>query len=354
MDKNEIFIYDETANEKITEEFTFSVIGLSHGHIYAMVKGLLSAGNKVKLKYVYDEDLDLVNNFLKEFPSAIYEADLNVIYKDNETNLIASAAIPFERASIAIKAMNEGKDFFVDKAPLTNLNDLNKLKETIINTKRKYFVYYCESIDNDAAIYARDIIKRGVIGDVFHVSGSAPHRLNIETRPEWFFHKNKTGGIIIDLICHQIHQFLSFTNFDSCKVISARSENFAHKDKDMDDFGDVMVTCENGATGYFRVDWFSPKGINTWGDSRMVIEGTKGYIELRKNCNIGFDNMPDHIYVATEDGVFYDNVHGKAKNTYFYDLISDCLSRTDKATDLTRSLNAIEASIIAQNLADAT
>ena len=352
MKKEYIFIFKDKAEKLIEKSLCISVIGLAHGHIYSMVKGLLNAGKSIKLKYVYDEDTRLVDSFLKEFPEAVFEKNTDKIFIDPETKLIVSADIPSRRAEIGIKAMKNGKDYFVDKAPMTSLKQITEVKKVMAETKRKYFVYYCESIDNDAAIYARDLIKRGVIGKVFHVSGAAPHRLNIETRPWWFFNKDYTGGILTDLICHQIHQFLDFSGADSCKVISARTDNFAHKDRDMDDFGDVMVTADNGVTGHFRVDWFSPAGINTWGDSRMIIEGTKGYIELRKNCDIGFNNKPDHVYVATEEGVYYENVNGKAQNNFFYNLLNDCFNRTDTALDTEVSFNAIEAAITAQNLAD--
>ena len=120
----------------------------------------------------------------------------------------------------------------------------------------------------------------------------------------------------------------------------------------MDDFGDVMVTADNGAVAHLRVDWFSPGGINTWGDSRMFIEGTEGYIELRKNCNISSDSKPDHVFVATEEKVFYDNVNGKSANVFFNNLINDCIYRTDTAINPIRSFNAIKAAITAQNMAD--
>ena len=41
------------------------------------------------------------------------------------------------------------------------------------------------------------------------------------------------------------------------------------------------------ATGYIRVDWFTPDGLNTWGDGRLTILGTEGFIEIRKNCDLG-------------------------------------------------------------------
>jgi hypothetical protein len=52
-----------------------------------------------------------------------------------------------------------------------------------------------------------------------------------------------------------------------------------------EDFGDMMLTGDGGA-GYVRVDWFTPDGLPTWGDGRLFILGTEGYIELRKYVDI--------------------------------------------------------------------
>src|SRR3712207_8630391 len=42
----------------------------------------------------------------------------------------------------------------------------------------------------------------------------------------------------------------------------------------------------NGGTGYIRVDWFTPDGLKTWGDGRLTVLGTDGYIEIRKKIDI--------------------------------------------------------------------
>ncbi len=54
---------------------------------------------------------------------------------------------------------------------------------------------------------------------------------------------------------------------------------------EFEDFGDVMLRGDGGA-GYIRVDWFTPDGLATWGDGRLTILGTDGYIEVRKNIDI--------------------------------------------------------------------
>ena len=43
-----------------------------------------------------------------------------------------------------------------------------------------------------------------------------------------------------------------------------------------------MLLAADGATGYARVDYFTPKGLApAWGDVRFTVVGTEGYLEVR-------------------------------------------------------------------------
>jgi hypothetical protein len=55
-----------------------------------------------------------------------------------------------------------------------------------------------------------------------------------------------------------------------------------------------MVLGDRG-TGYIRVDWYSPDGLGTWGDGRLFILGTEGYIELRKYIDIAGRKGGNHL-----------------------------------------------------------
>ncbi len=351
MIHNEIFDYSNfKIDKKEYAEMSFGVIGLAHGHIYGMCNGLIAAG--AKLKYVYEADLKLLECFKKIYPQVTVCHSEEEVYQKQDIQLVASAAIPFERARIAINSMKSGKDFFVDKAPLITLDQLNEVKEVISKTKRKYFVYYGESIDNESTVFAYDLIKRGVIGKVIHVTGLAPHVLNYSSRPGWFFERNKSGGILIDIGSHQVHQFLNFANCENAKVDYARVFNYRYKgNKEFDESGEMLLLSENGVTGNFRLDWDSPSGLNTWGDPRTIIEGDKGYIELRKNTNIGFGCCTDNVFVVTDDGVFYECVSGKVGISFFKDMLHDMTCRNDSIISNNIAFNAIEIAIKAQNLA---
>ena len=85
---------------------------------------------------------------------------------------------------------------------------------------------------------------------------------------------------------HQIDQFLWFTGSTTAEVVASTVANYAHPDRPgMQDFGEVLLRSDN-AQGYVRVDWYTPAGLPTWGDGRLMVLGTEGYLELRKYVDI--------------------------------------------------------------------
>ena len=58
-------------------------------------------------------------------------------------------------------------------------------------------------------------------------------------------------------------------------------------------------------TGYIRVDWFTPDGLSTWGDGRLTILGTDGFIEIRKNVDIGGRAGGNHLFLVDQKETRY-------------------------------------------------
>lgn len=329
-------------------EFVFSVTGLNHGHINGIVNGLLEAGGT--LKYIYDDDKDKVNQFITNYPSVKKVNSLNDILMDEETKLVAAACITSERSKLGIKVMEAGKDYFTDKSPFTTLKQIEEVKAVIKKTKQRYFVYYSELVHVESAVYAKQLIEQGAIGRVVQVLGLGPHRLSADSRPEWFFKKKKYGGILCDIGCHNIYQFLEYANIDNAEVVHSKIANYNNPGHpELDDFGDATMIGEDGSTHYFRVDWFTPDGLNSWGDGRLTILGTDGYIELRKYLDVGKSAIGDNVILVNHEGESFMNVNGKVGFPFFGELILDSLNRTDNAQTQYRALKASELSIIAQN-----
>ena len=332
-------------------EFVFAAAYLDHGHIKGQTNGLLEAGGT--LKYVYDYEPARIEAFIKDYPQAKPVDDFQRILDDPEVHLVAAAAIPSERCTIGLKVMDAGKDYFTDKSPFTTLDQLEAARVKVLDTGRKYMVYYSERLHNLAAYQAGELIKNGAVGRVLQVLILAPHRLNKGNRPDWFFDKDKYGGILTDIGSHQLEQFLYYTGTKDAVVNFARVENFANPDKPgLDDFGEVSATASDGASCYCRIDWFTPDGLSNWGDGRVFVIGTDGYIEVRKYFDIARSDSTPRIFIADGDSEREIPVDSEEGFPFFGMLILDVLNRTDNAMTQEHAFKAAELSLQAQVMAE--
>lgn len=330
-------------------EFYIAAIALDHGHVYGMCNGLTEAG--ATLKWVYDPDSKKVEAFLRAFPQAKAASSEEEILADPDVKLVCSAAITIKRCELGLRVMAAGKDYFTDKAPLTTLEQLSAAKEMVKKTGRKYMVYYSERIHVEAAVFAGDLIKQGAIGTPIHVDGFGPHRVgDPASRPDWFFEKEKYGGILCDIGSHQIEQFLYYCDVKDATIQYSQVGNYNHPDHPgLEDFGDAILLGDNGTTEHFRVDWFTPEGLSTWGDGRTFILGIEGYIELRKYVNVGTnDGTSNHVFLVNKEGEQHFEVAGKVGYPYFGQLILDCINRTENAMTQEHAFKAAELCVKAE------
>ena len=328
-------------------EFVFAAIALDHGHIYGMCNGLIEAGGV--LKYVYDADPLKMKDFCKTYPGVKAANSEEEILNDKDVRLVAGAAIVSKRCALGLRVMDNGKDYFTDKAPMTTLEQLALAKAKVKETGLKYAVYYSERLHVESAVFAGQLIKEGAIGKVIQVIGMGPHRINASSRPAWFFEKENYGGILCDIGSHQIEQYLYYADVKDATVVRSQVANYNNPQyPGLEDFGDAMLVGDNGTTNYFRVDWFTPDGLSTWGDGRTVILGTEGYIELRKYVDIARDAEGDQVYLVNKEGEKHFSVNGKVGFPYFGELILDCLNRTENAMTQEHTFKAAELCIKAE------
>ena len=332
--------------------FSFAVIGINHGHIDMQIEQMLEAGCHFKSFYAVEDNLAAA--FQEKFPDAIRVKTEDKILKDDDIKLVLGAGIPSERAEMGMRAMRAGKDVMVDKPGATSLKQLDELKKCQAETGRIYSIFYCERFHQRSTIKLQELVAEGAIGDVIHVTCIGPHKLGLFERPEWFYKRDKYGGILGDLSTHMIDQFLTLADTDDAEIIGSHVGNFHCKEyPELQDFGDLYIRSrDTSATGYIRVDWLTPAALPTWGDGRLFVQGTKGSIELRKyidiahHANIG----ENHLYLSNENGVEYINCND-VPFLYGHMLRDDVLNRTETAMSQKHCFYATELALKAQNQA---
>jgi predicted dehydrogenase len=326
----------------------FSVIGLNHNHIYGQVEALMSGGGELVSFFAVEPELSAA--FTSVYPQARPARCAEEILDDDSIQLIASASIPADRAALGIAAMQHGKDFMSDKPGFTTLGQLDEARRVQAATGRIYSIYYSERLGHPATVKAGELVKAGAIGRVVQTVGLGPHLANPGMRPEWFFRHERYGGIITDIGSHQCDQFLFFTGSTEVEVVSAQVGNVHHPQyPELEDYGDVVLTG-NGGTGYIRVDWLTPQGLGTWGDGRLIILGTDGFVEVRKNCDLARSAHGNHLFLANHDGTTYLDC-SQEHCPYGAQLIADVINRTETAMSQRHCFLASEAALLAQSAA---
>jgi predicted dehydrogenase len=340
-----------TATPEIKPEHSinFAVIGLDHAHIYGMTAALQRGGGE--LVSFFATDAAQIAEFRKRYGDVKLAASEDEILNDNSIQLVAGAPIPDLRAPLGIRVMKSGKDYLSDKPGITSLEQLAAVRKAIQKTKRKFAIMYSERLEVRSAVYAGELIKQGAIGRVIQTVNLAPHRVNAPSRPDWFWDKSRYGGILTDIGSHQADQFLYYTNSTKAKVVAAQTGNLNYPDKPkFEDFGDLVMSG-NGGTGYVRVDWFTPDGLDTWGDGRLFVLGTEGYIELRKYTNVASGlSGGNHLYIVDKKQARYIDCN-KVPLPFGPQFVTDIVNRTQIAQDQDQALLAAELVLKAQKVA---
>jgi predicted dehydrogenase len=206
-----------------------------------------------------------------------------------------------------------------------------------------------------AAVKAGELIQAGAIGRVIQTINLAPHQVTQKHgdagggsgRPDWFWNPELYGGILCDIGSHQIDQFLYYTGSTEAQVVASQIANLAHPEHPrFQDFGDMMLRGNRGM-GYVRLDWFTPDGLGTWGDGRLFVLGTEGYIELRKYTNVAVSNSGNNLFIVDRNAARYLDCNNLTL-PFGPQFVADVVNRTHTAQDQAQCLLAAELSIKAQ------
>ncbi len=329
---------------------TFVALGLDHRHIYGMTENMLRAGARC-LGYWTEGSPQPLSGYQRRFPDLRrFETLDEALGAGADLALISN--IPADRAAVAIRAMETGHDVMTDKPGCTELTQLAAIRQTVAETGRIWSINFSERFEVPAVTLASELVADGAIGQVVHTCGLGPHRLNRATRPDWFFQRDRYGGILTDIASHQIDQFLYFTASDTADIAMAHVANHANsRDPGLQDFGEIALRSAH-ASGYIRVDWYTPDALPNWGDGRLTLLGTDGYIELRKYVDVGGREGTDHVVLV--NGTRCENIDASdAGLPYFDRLLHDIQHRTETAMPQSHCFTVMELALRAQEMAEA-
>jgi predicted dehydrogenase len=341
------------AEEAPKYHIKFAVCGMSHDHIYGMIGAIQRGGGEMVAAWGGEDDK--LAAFTKRYPDVKMVKTQDEILNDPSVQLVLSSQIANERAPLGVRAMKHGKDFLSDKPGITTLEQLAQVRATIAETKRIYGIMYSERLEVKAAVYAGVLVQQGAIGKVIQTINIAPHQIiqghgdagGGTGRPEWFWNPDQYGGILCDIGSHQVDQFLFYTGSKEAVIAESQVANVRHPDRPrFQDFGDMVLRGDRGL-GYVRLDWFTPDGLGTWGDGRLFILGTDGYIEIRKYTDVAVKPQGNNLFIVDAKQARYIDCNNMPL-PFGPEFVADIVNRTHVAQDQVQCLLAAELVIKAQ------
>jgi predicted dehydrogenase len=244
-----------------------------------------------------------------------------------------------------MRAMRAGKDVLSDKPGAVSLAEVDALRRVQRETGKRYGVYFSERIESAATERALALARDGAIGRVLHVEVQGPHRLGLVARPDWFFDPARSGGVLADLASHAADQILCFTGEMDFEVAAARIAAQHPSHTQLETIGCVLFQGAR-ATGYARVDWWTPAGLPTWGDVRLFVIGTEGTIEVRKNLDLAGRDGGGHLFLVDATGVRHEQLDGPSGFAAAY--LRDLTQGGESALPSAHCLRATELALRAQ------
>lgn len=261
------------------------IAGVAHSHVdYATAE--LRARQDLSLLGVFDADREAAARIAEPFGAPVAESLDALLALGPE--IVVCAGVYSERAATVIAALDSGADVLCDKPLCITLDELDQIVEACGRTGRKVALMlekrtYPETLALQAAL------RSGEIGQPVAFSSWAPHKLLRDVRAPWFLDPARYGGILADLLVHDVDIALQVTGASRGTVRGWLGPQI-----------DTGFHLQGGATVSFggesgspvlsaEVDWLTPAGSEIHGDYRMRVVGTEGTAELywgRGRCEL--------------------------------------------------------------------
>ena len=162
----------------MTDQLKLGVLGIDHRHIFGMLGNMQAEGCTCNQWWTKD-DTEVEAGFIKRFPNIERVSNFESILEDPDVKMVLISSIPIDRASLAIRAMEAGKDVMVDKPGCISLAQLQQIRECVERTGRIWSVNFSERFEVPAVTLADKLILDGKIGRVIQTLGIGPHRQKV-------------------------------------------------------------------------------------------------------------------------------------------------------------------------------
>jgi predicted dehydrogenase len=239
---------------------------------------------------IYDpEDWKLARQYAERFNIPIAERAESLL--SSNVHIIGSSAVNKEKIALIEACERNGQHLLLDKPAVTDRSGLERLENVVRRGKIEIGLMLPKRFWGHLTALKKEI-EAGALGKLVTIYISSPHKLMPASRDAWHFSKERNGGVLIDLLIHDMDLLRWLTGQEIVLTQSVMSKSILPEYPDFYDSACVQAVMGDGTTAQLYADWHTPANNKDGRYSRIVIAGTEGYAEY---------------------GVCYDAAEGKEK-----------------------------------------
>ena len=207
------------------------------------------------LACIYDSKSNLSKELSYDYMLPTFELDK--IFENQNINAIVIASPALTHKDLAIEALKNDKDVFIEKPFCLSLLDAQKLSELATNKNKVLMVGHLLNYHN-AFIEMKELIKKGKIGVLQNIRANRQALGAIRSKE----------SVIYDLSAHDISMIISITEE---LPVDVNVHSIHHHNNIGPDAISVKLSFSKGVTALINSDWMCP-----YKEHKFSVIGTKG------------------------------------------------------------------------------
>lgn len=276
-----------------------AIIGAAHPHVDYVLDELTRADrSEFTLVGVYDADRAVAERHAARFGAPVFDRAVDLLAEGVDIAMIAG--IYGARGDDVVAALRAGAHVLADKPLCTSLAELDAIESAALEAGPTVNLLL-EKRGYPETLAALAVVRAGELGDIVGITSSGPHKLNRAQRPDWFFDRSRYGGILTDLVVHDLDAALLFAPADEGTIRGAVSAPLSDA-SDFSRYGSATFTTTTTVAAA-EVSWLTPAASDVHGDYRLRLVGTRGTAEIfwaRGRVELTTDEAPTRVLDLAE------------------------------------------------------
>lgn len=254
---------------------TLALVGCAHIHTPGFVD-LLSKRADVKVKYVWDHDLERANKRATALKAQV-APEASTIWSDPEVAGVVICSETTRHKELVLAAAKARKHMFVEKPLGVTAKESDAMAEAIEKTDLLFTTGYFMRTD-PKHLFLKQEIANGAFGKITRVRGSNCHSGSLggwfDAEWRWMADPKIAGvGAFGDLGTHKLDILLWL--FGEVDRVTAQISTVTGRYGDCDETGEGMLRFKSGVIGTLAAGW-----VDVEDPVQLLISGTEGHATI--------------------------------------------------------------------------